>query len=247
MSYSNQVGTQAEYFEKILSESNIRVLQLAQIFPRIENKSVKIGAIDPDTSHPNHVDMLYVCAIARHIGARRIFEFGTYLGRTTFHLALGKDVSEVYTLDLNPEVDHTSLKLGQAVKSVHKLGLQGHFFHGHECSRHIVQLHGDSRFFDYSPYRNNIDFIFIDGGHTYEYVTNDTSKALEMLGPGGVIVWHDFAPKSPDVVTFAQEFSSTRPLFWIKGTSLLVYIDGIDALSYEAVVPKYARSILKPV
>src|SRR5690348_5283063 len=90
------------FFERTLATSRIRALKLQQVFPGIERVPVVIGAIDPDTKHANHVDMLYVCAMARHRRARRIFEFGTYLGRTTYHLALGPDVEEVLTLDLDP-------------------------------------------------------------------------------------------------------------------------------------------------
>ena len=63
---------------------------------------------------------------------------------------------------------------------------------------------------------------------------------------GGVVVWHDFAPKGRDVVLFAREFSRTRPLFWVVDTSLLVYVDGVDSLAYDAPLPVYDRSLIKP-
>ncbi len=234
-------------FMQTLRECPIRSLQLAQIFPGIESQAVEIGAIDPDTKHNNQVDMLYVCAIARHIRARRIFEFGTYLGRTTFHLALGKDAKEVFSLDLDPSAEYTKkMKIGRAVTAVHDRGLQGYFFRNHECGHQITQLHGDSRTFDFSPYQENIDFIFIDGGHTYDVVSNDTDCALRMLRPGGIIVWHDFAPKSHDVIRFVREFSKFNPLFWVQDTSLLIYINGVNPISYNPPIAPYSRSILKP-
>ncbi len=243
----NRQEIEQDCFIQALRESPIRSLQLAQIFPEIESQAVEVGAIDPDTKHINHVDMLYVCAIARHVQARRIFEFGTYLGRTTFHLALGKDAKGVLSLDLDPSAAYTKkMKIGRAVHAVHERGLQGYFFRNHECEHLINQLHGDSRTFDYSPYQGNIDFIFIDGGHTYDLISNDTDCALRMLSPGGIIVWHDFASKSQDVVTFAKKFSKRHPLFWIQNTSLLVYIDGIDPMTYDPPIAPYSRSILKP-
>lgn len=236
-----------DHFIHTLNNSFIRPLQLAEIFPGIEKQSIEIGAIDPDTSHLNHVDMLYVCAIARHIQARTLFEFGTYLGRTTYHLAMGSEVENVFTLDLDPSLTHAKeMKLGRAVKAVHQRGLQGYFFQNQACASRIIQLHGDSRTFDYSSYYKKMDFIFIDGGHTYDLVVNDTHQAFNMLKAGGVVIWHDFAPKSPDVVTFAKHFSISQPLFWIRETSLLVYIDGIHAMDYKAPTSLYARSVLKP-
>lgn len=235
-----------DHFGKVNSQSRVRELQLAQIFQGIEHQQVETGAIDPDTKHPNHVDMLYVCAIARHIGARRIFEFGTYLGRTTYHLARAGNQPTVFTLDLDPALPKAEdMKLGRAVRSVLEQNLQGHFFRHSSVAGRVVQLHGDSRTFDFSPYHGTIDFVFIDAGHTYEFVANDTAHALKMLRPSGVIVWHDYASKSPGVVSLAQEFSQKRPLFWVASTSLLVFVDGVDAMAHSPAVPKYARALLK--
>jgi predicted O-methyltransferase YrrM len=240
-----QALEERELFVDVLHDGRIRPLSLPRLFPGIEQVAVPIGAIDPDTAHPNHVDMLYVCAIARHVRARRIFEFGTYLGRTTYHLALGSDVERVWTLDLDPAADHSRLKLGRAVRTVHERGLQGHFFRDQPCAAKVTQLHGDSRTFDFSPYRGQADLVFVDGGHTYDLVVNDTQQALAMLRPGGIIVWHDFAPKGRDVVRFAREFAQTRGLFWVDDTSLLVLVDGLDPQRYDAPVPVYDRSVIK--
>jgi predicted O-methyltransferase YrrM len=235
------------YFQGTLATARIRPLQLAQLFPGIDGQAVEIGVIDPDTKHPNHVDMLYVCAIARHVRARRVFEFGTYPGRTTFHLARGEHVQAVYTLDLDPASSYPAdLKIGRAVKAVHERQLQGHFFRTQEAGRLVTQLHGDSRTFDYAPYRESMDLVFVDGGHTYDLVVNDTVHAFSILAPGGVIVWHDFAPKGRDVTTFARELSKEHPLFWIQDTSLLVYLDGVDSMTFEAASAPYARSVIKP-
>lgn len=240
-------NTDQEYFIQSLNESLIRPLQLAEIFPGIEKQSVEIGAIDPDTSHLNHVDMLYVCAIARHIKAKWLFEFGTYLGRTTYHLALGENVEKVFTLDLDAALIYPKeMKLGRAVQAVHQRGLQGYFFQGQECASHITQLLGDCRTFNYEPYSKKMDFIFIDGGHTYDLVANDSERAFDMLKVGGVIVWHDFALKSPGVVSYAKELSSSRSLFWVRNTSLLIYIDGINSMRHKVPEMPYARSVLKP-
>ena len=78
-----------------------------------------------------------------------------------------------------------------------------------------------------------IDFAFIDGDHTYPFVKSDTAKAFEMLKPGGVVLWHDFAAKSPGVVQFAAEFTQTTPLFRIQNTCLLLHWDGVDPLAFE--------------
>jgi predicted O-methyltransferase YrrM len=236
-----------DFFVETLGEGRIRPLHLPQLFPGIETERVEIGTIDPDTKHPNQVDMLYVSAIARHRRARRVFEFGTYLGRTTYHLALGEHVERVYTLDLDPAGPYPQgLKIGRAIRAVHERDLQGYFYRGTAAAERIVQLHGDSRTFDYGPYAGQMDLVFVDGGHTYEMVANDTQHALSLVKPGGLIIWHDFAPKGRDVAALAREFARERPLFWIEDTSLLVYIDGVDAVAYDAPTPVYSRTLIKP-
>jgi predicted O-methyltransferase YrrM len=241
------VADNQRFFDEVLAEGTIRPIQLAQLFPGVERVAVEIGAIDPDTEHANHTDMLYVCAIARHVKARRIFEFGTYLGRTTYHLARGEAVERVYTLDLDPKGEHVAqLKLGQAVRAVLDRDLQGHFYRGTPYAERVMQLHEDSRKFDVGPYRQGIDFLFIDAGHSYEMIANDTKLAMQMLKPGGVIVWHDFAPKGQEVVSFGRDLARDKPLFWIEDTSLLVYVDGVDSRMFAAKLPPYARSVLKP-
>jgi predicted O-methyltransferase YrrM len=220
-------------FASIRDSGRLRTVKLEQLFPGITKVPVEIGAIDPDTGHANHVDMLYVVAVARYRRAMAIFEFGTYLGRTTYHLALGNPDAVVHTLDLRPELVRPEQKIGGAIRSVIERGHQGAFFRDTPCASRIRQLHGDSRSFDYAPFRGKMDFIFIDASHLYEFVRNDTSKAMEMLAPGGIVLWHDFAPKSEGVVRFVGEFMQTRPLFHIERTSLVIHIDGVDPSSAE--------------
>ena len=53
-----------------------------------------------------------------------------------------------------------------------------------------------------------------------------------MLKPGGMVIWHDYAPKSPGVYGYLQEFSLERPLFKIRNTCLVLYIDGVDSTAF---------------
>jgi predicted O-methyltransferase YrrM len=62
----------------------------------------------------------------------------------------------------------------------------------------------DSAAFDPKPYENSMDFIFIDGAHSYEYVLNDSEKAWAMLRPGGIAAWHDCRPQNPGVVKYLR-------------------------------------------
>lgn len=208
-------------FARNLEESKIREAYLQELFPGIENLSLPIGVINELTGHANKVDMLYVSAVAKYVGARKMFEFGTYMGRTTFYLAHNSPEGEVFTLNLPPEKD---------ARYAQYLGV---LFKDREEEKRIVQIHTDSREFDTEPYRKQFDFVFVDGDHSYEMVKNDTKKAFELLKPGGVIMWHDYAPKSEGLVRFFKEFTQERPLFRIKSTCLLIYIDGVDVMAHD--------------
>lgn len=208
-------------FVRNLEESKIREVYIEELFPGIQDISVPIGVINELTGHANKTDMLYVSAVAKHIGAMKMFEFGTYMGRTTLHLAHNNPDGQVFTLNLPPERDPRYAPF------------MGVLFKGREEEKRITQIHSDSREFVTAPYSHQFDFVFVDGDHSYELVKNDTQKAFELLKPGGVIMWHDYAPKSEGLVRFFREFTQDRPLFRIRSTCLLVYIDGIDVMKHK--------------
>ena len=198
------------------NNSRIRKVYATQLFPTLAGISVPIGVIHQESHHANHTDMVYVCGMASAANAKRIFEFGTYRGQTTCGLAaLCKD-AQIYTLNLPPEDDP---------RYAPYIGM--YIARSPDRDR-ITQIYHDSRTFDTTPYRESMDYIFIDGDHSYYGVKNDTEKALQLLKPGGVIVWHDYAAKSPGVLDYLAEFSQKRPLFQLRKTCLAVYVDGTN-------------------
>jgi hypothetical protein len=67
--------------------------------------------------------------------------------------------------------------------------------------------------FDITPYRGQADFIFVDGDHNYEGVKVDSLKAIEMIKPRGVILWHDYHPSVPGVMACLHELAGSDPRF----------------------------------
>jgi len=86
------------------------------------------------------------------------------------------------------------------------------------CRARVTFLEQDSATFDESPYAGTMDAVFVDGAHVYEYVRNDSEKGWRMLRPGGVVIWHDFRPQTPDVMRYLFE-SNFQPKR-IEGTTL---------------------------
>jgi hypothetical protein len=103
-------------------------------------------------------------------------------------------------------------------------------FRGTDVEDKILQLYGDSATFDYRPYLGKVDFVFIDGSHSYHYVLHDSWTALELVRGPGLIVWHDYVSKGhqcwPGLVRALDELHANEPAFrsikHIAGTALAV-------------------------
>lgn len=218
-------------FRRALKRCRLRELPLAAIVPGTQSVAVPLAAVHEETGHPNHVELPYVVATAAALGARDVFEFGTFHGRTTYHLAHALPEARVTTLDLPREENPHSFadRVGEIYRDTP------------EADR-IRELRIDARVFDPAEEAGGYDFIWVDGDHSYEGVRNDTEKALELLRPGGTIMWHDFSPDSPGLVEYVAELTRTLPLFWIRRTSVLLHRDGIDPLTFEPAVVPHAKS-----
>ncbi len=141
----------------------------------------------------------------------RIFEFGTYKGVSITQFALNlPDDSRIYTLDLPeqtagirfaiPDPDELQIALESEKGSAVPAALRPR----------IQFLKQDSAAFDESSFAGNMDFVFVDGAHNYEYVKNDSEKGWRMLRRGGIIAWHDCRPEDPGVVRYLLQ-SSFKP------------------------------------
>ena len=159
-------------------------------------------------------ELAVICTLLKSKNPAVFFEIGTFDGRTTLNARRNlPESAKIYTLDLPPEEDlhkPDNKIAGQLIKEEVAKGT-------------VTQLYGNTLNFDFSPYHNTADFIFIDACHAYKFVKNDTLKAIKMLKPKGVMVWHDYA-QIGDVTQFVNEFMADNPqlgdFFKIKDTSL---------------------------
>lgn len=211
-------------FNELVKGVNIRTITLSEIFgSEIEKTLINYGAINERTGKQNQAELFYVVTTAKFIQAKNIFEFGTFTGRTTYYLSCSTETTCVTTLDL---------PAGHEDRYIPNVG---YYFSGTDQEKRIKQIFIDSKDFDPTPYAGSMDFIFIDGDHSYEGVKNDTEKALTMLAPGGVIMWHDYGPsRDLGLAKYFTEFTQTRPVFHLHKTSLLLWKDGLNALEFHS-------------
>ena len=164
--------------------------------------------------------------------SKNIFEFGTCSGKTSYLMALNSDKdSKIYTITLKPQdIDNYKKKIGDsdiAQKNIINESIYDKFLFSDEPEeKKIKVIFMDSLLFNEKEFHNEVDLIFIDGGHTFSVVKNDSEKAFKMVKSKGVILWHDYnlgKKSSKDVVKYLNLISKDKKIFKVKNTSFCFY------------------------
>ena len=159
------------------------------------------------------------------------FEIGTFDGRSTLNMAINAPDAMIYTLDLPAEdIRKATLEIHPWEEKYILKKNAGSRFSKKGLSNTIKQLYGDSASFDFKDYLEEIDFIFVDGSHTFDYVKNDTEWALKLRkSPKSTILWHDYGGDWKGVTEVMDKLYEENPVFKnlrrIKNTSLLILCD----------------------
>lgn len=194
--------------------------------------------------------------IYRNIRPRRHLEFGTWQGTGVLYCLEECDAT-IWTINLlhgenkpNGEVGYGispseiasarvwARKIGLPEQNSYRtdsIGFIGRRYLETGMENRVCQIYCDSRNWDTSNYPDGFfDSVLIDGGHSKDIVLNDTAKALKLIRPDGIIMWHDFCPpmiKKSEVTRgviegIAESWeiikSNTRQLFWIYPSYILL-------------------------
>jgi hypothetical protein len=181
---------------------------------------------DRTDGNMSFLETIVISKMVKHYQPQRMFEIGTFDGRTTLHLAANATESaHIFTLDLpQSQVSATALPVSEGDKKFIQKPESGTRFKGTDEERKITQLFGDSASFDFSPFNETIDLVLVDGSHAYDYALNDSQVAMKLINKkNGIILWHDYGEW--DGVTQAlnelyandKRFSALRR---IRGTTL---------------------------
>jgi hypothetical protein len=196
-------------------------------------QKVDVNDLLPDTKDPLRVELAifpkayasgsvleFICLVLllKRVKATRVFEFGTYKGVSITQFAINlPEGSNIYTLDLPDDPINTRLVIADPEDADIAVEKDKGSLIPSELRPRITFLKQDSAAFDESPYAGQMDLVFVDGAHNYDYVKNDTEKGWRMLRSDGIIVWHDFRPSDPGVVRYLLE-SSYKPVRIINTT-----------------------------
>jgi predicted O-methyltransferase YrrM len=176
-----------------------------------------------------------LCHLVAARRPRKVLEVGSFRGLTTLNIAMNAPDAEIHTLDLPPDFDPAQTRFeNNDANTIRARGF--YYYDGREEASRIRQHYGDTATFDYAEVGGGVDFCLIDAAHSYEYVRNDTAKALPLMADGGLMLWHDYGRNdflaAPDdawgVSRFLHEIADTG-VGVLQGTSLGILLLTKDA------------------
>lgn len=177
------------------------------------------------------LETFLLIAAIRIVNARRVFEFGTFLGSTTLNLALNiPSDGEVHTLDLDDQLARAARQhpADVPITQTHLASKKSLDFLQSPVSYKIKMLTGNSTVFNFSQWTRSIDLAFIDGGHDLDTVRADTEHALELVSLDGpsCILWHDYNnPQYTEISDYLNNLSKDLEIFHIEDTMLCVWFN----------------------
>jgi predicted O-methyltransferase YrrM len=195
-------------------------VSVADLFPKpLDVRLIDLDQVDGNTTLQEQVILI---ALAKRKRVRKVFEFGTFDGKTAANFAANLGVqAKILTIDLEPtRIKEARLPIGKYdLKFIQKsqIGVKSREF------ANVLQLRGDTAQFDFTPWYGTQDLVFVDACHEYDYVRNDTEIAFKLTQTGGLIIWHDYGTWV-GVTRALNEFYARDPRFRalrnVAGTAL---------------------------
>jgi hypothetical protein len=162
-------------------------------------------------------DLAALLSIAVDRQPASVVEIGTLHGHTTRLLAINLPHAQISTIDLPPETDPDQPGVlqrdDQHLIKARRLGRE---FRSDPSITNVTQILGDTATIQFP----RADFFYIDGAHSYDYVRNDTEKALA-CDDTRTVVWHDCDRFHDGVTRYLREMvQQGHAVVRIKGTKV---------------------------
>jgi len=219
----------AHFRHKKNSPETAEILPLIHMDSFLEGIQPELTEENPQDGNVTEKELWAIAAVVKKYQPERIFEIGTFDGRTSLNMIVNASTTaEVFTLDLPQNaITETELRIKTGDRKFIDKPQSGTRFLNSPYAPRIHQIYADSAKFDYTPLYNSMDLIFVDGAHSYEYVINDTEKVWPLLRKGkGIILWHDYGWH--EVIKALNQYylkdERFNQLKHIEGTSLAILI-----------------------
>lgn len=159
---------------------NIKDVNLGIFFESI-GKEISLENVAFISGGSGVLDYAFLKAIALKFQIRGYLEIGSFIGESMD--AVSRVVKECYSISL-PDVSLEELFNNKGMRNF------ASYFMNRE---NVVQYKGDSKEFDFNLINTNIQFVFIDGDHSYNGVYQDTRNIFDFINiDETIVVWHDF-------------------------------------------------------
>jgi hypothetical protein len=171
-------------------------------------------------------ELLILATVTRVLQPKKVFEIGTFNGRTTSAFILNAPPdAEVVTLDLPPAGGAANVADGHLLSTDIELiesRQLGSYIHALGLAERCRQVLGNSLDFDPTPHEGTVELGFIDGAHTQPYVQNDTMKMAIMAAGRGLVFWHDYGGKGNfrALASYLETVARRIPVYRVTGTTL---------------------------
>jgi predicted O-methyltransferase YrrM len=144
-----------------------------------------------------------IVRLLKHLQNRppgRLLEIGTAEGGTLFMLTrVARDDATIVSLSLpdTPEVEEPRLALFRSFAlPAQELSLLRRDSHDLATRDEVVRLIGDQ----------GLDFLFIDGDHSYAGAKQDFELYAPLVRPGGLVALHDIVRHPPELQCYVHDF-----------------------------------------
>ena len=199
-------------------ESGLPQKDIFELFPNIQSVSIQTKLSKGHAFNVSAEELQIISAIVVYSKPQAIFEFGTFDGRTSYHMGLNapSDCS-IITNDIQKGSFQFDNSLYNETITI------GGCFLNSDISNRFISITGDSKKIDVSQYFGKVDIVFVDGDHSFEGVLSDSDLAFKLIKKNGLILWHDY--NFVDGVTRALNELNLKNynITQIKNTTLAIY------------------------
>ena len=180
----------------ILNELNNRAIDLGRFF---ENEKIEMNKLTYMSGGSGVLDYAFLRALVIKFNLKNYLEIGTYIGESINNVA-----------DLCERCHSVTLLPGEkySMKNWCKTHNIPDYSERLATLPNIIHHNGDSKEFDFSSTKDEIDIYFIDGDHSYSGVKADTENIFRNRKPDSFVVWHDFKTGTwgnPDVILAVKD------------------------------------------
>ncbi|MGH7197662.1 MAG: class I SAM-dependent methyltransferase [Candidatus Omnitrophota bacterium] len=143
----------------------------------------------------------YLFKLVRSLNNPQCVEIGRFKGGSTLLIASAMRGGMLFSIDLHVTLDKEGAQRDSELEEMlRKTDLNGR----------VSLIVGDSRTYDNRSL--SVDFLWIDGDHSYQGVRADFEHWIGALRPGGHVLFHDDHIGQPGVQRFMRELEREKSL-----------------------------------